>query len=172
MGQEGFPSCATSSPGVCRYIYDKKSDPCQLANTIFPNGQEATFSLGSWSRVKRFLANSKIVKPTKEVERQMRQLTVLKAICVPLAIAAADIATDTGLLINMWSYILNPEVTDASGLIGVRMASIFILVLSVINMVTGNPAKTLIRNAHTAVLMESRKLEKRDIRPSVGESSH
>ena len=103
----------------------------------------------------------------------MRQLTVLKAICVPLAIAAADIATDTGLLINMWSYILNPEVTesDASGLIGVRMASIFILVLSVINMVTGNPAKTLIRNAHTAVLMESRKLEKMDVRPSVGKNS-
>ena len=101
----------------------------------------------------------------------MSQLTVLKAICVPLAIAAADIATDTGLLINMWSYILNPEVTDASGLIGVRMASIFILVLSVINMVTGNPAKTLIRNAHTAVLMESRKLEKMDVRPSVGKNS-
>ena len=133
--------------------------------------QETTFSLGSWSRVKRILANSKIVKPTKEVERQMRQLTVLTAICVPLAIAAADIATDTGLLINMWSYILNPEVTDASGLIGVRMASIFILVLSVINMVTGNPAKTLIRNAHTAVLMESRKLEKMDVRPSVGKNS-
>ena len=111
--------------------------------------QETTFRLGCWGRVKRFLANSKIVKPTKEVERQMRQLTVLKAICVPLAIAAADIATDTGFLFNMWSYILNPEVTDASGLIGVRMASIFILVLSVINMVTGNPAKTLIRNAHT-----------------------
>ena len=118
--------------------------------------------------MKRILANSKIVKPTKEVERQMSQLTVLKAICVPLAIAAADIATDTGLLINMWSYIL--KVSDNMGLIGVRSASIGILIFSVINMVVGNPAKTLIRNAHTAVLMESRKLEKRDIRPSVGES--
>ena len=118
--------------------------------------------------MKRFLANSKIVKPTKEVERQMSQLTVLKAICVPLAIAAADIATDTGLLINMWSYIL--KVSDNMGLIGVRSASIGILIFSVINMIVGNPAKTLIRNAHTAVLMESRKLEKRDIRISVGES--
>ena len=118
--------------------------------------------------MKRFLANSKIVKPAKEVERQMSQLTVLKAICVPLAIAAADIATDTGLLINMWSYIL--KVSDNMGLIGVRSASIGILIFSVINMIVGNPAKTLIRNAHTAVLMESRKLEKRDIRISVGES--
>ena len=116
------------------------------------------------------MANSKIVKPTKEVERQMSQLTVLKAICVPLAIAAADIATDTGLLINMWSYILNPKVKDDGGLTGVHVASISILIFSVINMVVGNPAKTLIRNAHTAVLMESKKLEKRDIRPSVGES--
>ena len=130
--------------------------------------QETTFSLGCWSRVKRFLASSKIVKPAKEVQRQMSQLTVLQAICIPLAIAAADIATDTGFLFNMWSYILNPEVTDASGLIGVQMASIFILVLSVINMVVGNPAKTLIRNAHRAVLME---LEKRDVRPSVGNNS-
>ena len=130
--------------------------------------QETTFSVGCWSRVKRILANSKIVKPTKEVERQMSQLTVLKAICVPLAIAAADIATDTGLLINMWSYIL--KVSDNMGLIGVRSASIGILIFSVINMIVGNPAKTLIRNAHTAVLMESRKLEKRDIRISVGES--
>ena len=130
--------------------------------------QEKTFSVGCSSRVKRFLASSKIVKPTKEVERQMSQLTVLKAICVPLAIAAADIATDTGLLINMWSYIL--KVSDNMGLIGVRSASIGILIFSVINMIVGNPAKTLIRNAHTAVLMESRKLEKRDIRISVGES--
>ena len=66
-------------------------------------------------------------------------------------------------MFNVWSYILNPEVTDASGLISVQMASIFILVLSVIN--------TLIRNAHTAVLMESRKLEKREVRPSVGRNS-
>ena len=115
--------------------------------------QETTFSVGCWSRVKRILANSKIVKPTKEVERQMSQLTVLKAICVPLAIAAADIATDTGLLINMWSYILNPKVSDYMGLIGVRAVSISILIFSVINMVVGNPAKTLIRNAHTAVLI-------------------
>ena len=121
--------------------------------------------------MKRIFANSKIVKPTKEVERQMSQLTVLKAICVPLAIAAADLATDTGLLINMWSYILNSKVKDYMGLMGVHAASISILIFSVINIVVGNPAKTLIRNAHTAVLMESRKLEKRDIRPSVGESS-
>ena len=121
--------------------------------------------------MKRFLGSSKIVKPTKEVERQMSQLTVLKAICVPLAIAAADLATDTGLLINMWSYILNSKVKDYMGLMGVHAASISILIFSVINIVVGNPAKTLIRNAHTAVLMESRKLEKRDIRPSVGESS-
>ena len=133
--------------------------------------QEKTFSVGCWSRVKRFLASSKMVKPTKEVERQMSQLTVLKAICVPLAIAAADLATDTGLLINMWSYILNSKVKDYMGLMGVHAASISILIFSVINIVVGNPAKTLIRNAHTAVLMESRKLEKRDIRPSVGESS-
>ena len=133
--------------------------------------QEKTFSVGCWSRVKRFLGSSKIVKPTKEVERQMSQLTVLKAICVPLAIAAADLATDTGLLINMWSYILNSKVKDYMGLMGVHAASISILIFSVINIVVGNPAKTLIRNAHTAVLMESRKLEKRDIRPSVGESS-
>ena len=133
--------------------------------------QEKTFSVGCSSRVKRFLASSKIVKPTKEVERQMSQLTVLKAICVPLAIAAADLATDTGLLINMWSYILNSKVKDYMGLMGVHAASISILIFSVINIVVGNPAKTLIRNAHTAVLMESRKLEKRDIRPSVGESS-
>ena len=133
--------------------------------------QETTFSLGSWSRVKRILANSKIVKPTKEVQRQISQLTVLKAICVPLAIAAADIATDTGLLINMWSYMLNPKITDYLGLDGVRCASIAILIFSVINVVAGNPAKTLIRNAHTAVLMESRKLEKMDVRPSVGKNS-
>ena len=88
---------------------------------------------------------------------------------MPLAIAAADIATDTGLLINMWSYIL--KVSDNMGLIGLRSASIGILIFSVINMVTGNPAKTLIRNAHTAVLMESRKLEKMDVRPSVGKNS-
>ena len=98
---------------------------------------------------------------------EISQLTVLKAVSVPLLIVAADIATDSSLLIDMWSFVKSYQ-QEGLALDGLFAASCAILGFSVLNLVMGNPAKMLIRNAHTSLLMGSRELESKDVRPSIG----
>ena len=98
---------------------------------------------------------------------EISQLTVLKAVSVPLLIVAADIATDSSLLVDMWSFVKSYQ-QEGLALDGLFAASCAILGFSVLNLIMGNPAKMLIRNAHTSLLMGSRELESKDVRPSIG----
>ena len=123
--------------------------------------------------MKRCFTIKKIKLPTRGID--ISQFTVLRVICVPLLIAAVDIATDTGLLLTMWSYVYFYDGLGDDwqwylhGLGAVFLASVFLLISSMFNLVLGNPGKTLIRNVQTSVAMESRKLESKSISPSVGE---
>ena len=125
--------------------------------------------------MKRCFTNKKIKLPTRGID--ISQFTVLRVICVPLLIAAVDIATDTGLLLTMWSYVYfyqhdglgDDRVWYLHGLGAVFVASVILFIISMFNLVLGNPGKTLIRNVQTSVAMESRKLESKSISPSVGE---
>ena len=115
-----------------------------------------------------------------------------------MVIVAADVATDGNLLFDMRSYIGtlaanstsnstvnnvteilnstassetgNREAADALG--GLWWASCVILLFSMLNLIFGDPAKTLIRNVRTSVLMASREMEAKDVLLPIGEDIH
>ena len=108
---------------------------------------------------------------------------------------AADVVTDGNLLFDMSYYIdtfwandtgdstydnvteLHNSTTStetangqgADALFGLFQASCFILAFSMLNLIFGNPAKTLIRNVRTSVLMGSRELESKDVPLPIGD---
>ena len=112
-----------------------------------------------------------------------------------MVIVAADVATDGNLLFDMKSYIdtlagnstsnstvdnvteiLNITTSSETGnqeaadaLLGLWVASVALLAVSMLNLIFGNPAKTLIRNVRTSVLMESREMEAKDVLVPIGE---
>ena len=116
------------------------------------------------SEMKRYLP---LTSKNKSPGIEISQLTVMKAVCLPLVIVAADIATDSSLLIEMWSYVKSYQQVGL-GLDGLFAASCAILAVSMLNFILGNPAKTLIRNAHTSLIMGSKDLQSKDVRPSIG----
>ena len=127
---------------------------------------------------------------------KISQLTILKTVVVPLVLVAADVATDGNFLGVMRSYIdslranstsnstddnvteiLNSTTSSETGnreaalaLFGLWVASAFILLFSMLNLIFGNPVKTLIRNVRTSVLMASREMEAKDVPLPIGEN--
>ena len=61
---------------------------------------------------------------------------------------------------------IQQRIDAASGLF---LASQAILICSILNLIFGNPAKTLIRNAQTSTLMASRELEQKDVPVPIGD---
>ena len=57
---------------------------------------------------------------------------------------------------------------QADQLLGLIGASTIVLIFSVLNLILGNPAKTLIRNLRFSVLMASRELEAKDVPLPIG----
>ena len=118
---------------------------------------------------------------------------------MPLALVALDVYTDGNLLSFMASIIhpfqannktnnansiadnnvtelqnstTSPETGNQQGgeaLLGLFLASCIILFASMLNLIFGNPFKTLIRNARTSALMASRELESKDVPLPMGE---
>ena len=139
-----------------------------------------------------------ILKPTRSpaLGLQLSWFTIFLAIGVPLILVAADVVTDGNLLFDMNDYIntlrdngtgdnstydnvteLHNRTTltetdnrqEADVLDSLFLASCFILAFSMINLIFGNPAKTLIRNVRTSVLMGSRELESKDVPLPIGD---
>ena len=120
---------------------------------------------------------------------EISQFTIIKTIGLPLVVVAVDVATDSNLLFDMNSYIDSLRVNSTSNstddnvtemltttistggdeLSGLFWASIVILLFSMLNLIFGNPAKTLIRNVRISVLMESREMEAKDVPLPIGE---
>ena len=118
---------------------------------------------------------------------EISQFTIIKTIGLPLVVVAVDVATDSNLLFDMNSYIdtlranstsnstddnVTVTTTISTGgdeLSGLFWASIVILLFSMLNLIFGNPAKTLIRNVRISVLMESREMEAKDVPLPIGE---
>ena len=114
---------------------------------------------------------------------------------MPLALVALDIYSDGNLLYYMKSFtqwatnttsftINSTNVTElqnsttsaetgnqqgGEALLGLFLASCIILFASMLNLIFGNPFKTLIRNARTSVFMASRELESKDVPLPMGE---
>ena len=127
---------------------------------------------------------------------KISQLTILKTVAVPLVMVGADVATDGNLLVDMKSYIdtllanstsnstvdnvteiLNSTASSETGNREAARAlgflcggSVYILAASMINLIYGNPAKSLIRNVRTSVLMASREMEAKDVPLPIGEN--
>ena len=156
--------------------------------------------MGRWRKTKRscYRRLPNIFKPTPSPAQgfELSQLTIIRAIGVPLIIVAADVVTDGNLLFDMNSYIdtliaintssnstydnvteLHNSTTSTETanqqknavLVSLCGASSCILVLSVLNLIFGNPAKTLIRNVRTTVLMGTRELESKDVPVPIGD---
>ena len=120
---------------------------------------------------------------------EISQFTIIKTIGLPLVVVAVDVATDSNLLFDMNSYIDTLRANSTSNstddnvtemftttistggeeLSGLFWASIVILLFSMLNLIFGNPAKTLIRNVRISVLMESREMEAKDVPLPIGE---
>jgi len=137
-------------------------------------GQETPYSPSRLSKAKRSCYHRlpDILKPTRSpaIGFQLTSFTIFQAIGVPLILVAADVVTDGNLLFDMNDYIdtlyTSTETANEQGadaLLGLFLASCFILAFSMLNLIFGNPAKTLIRNVRTSVLMGSRELESKDV---------
>ena len=91
---------------------------------------------------------------------------------------AVDVVTDGKLLFDM-SYDIDTLRANDTGdstydnaadvLVVLYLGSCGILTISMLNLIFGNPAKTLIRNVRTSVLMGSRELESKDIPLPIGD---
>ena len=142
------------------------------------------------------------MKPTPSPRKGLKigELMLLQTIAMPLALVAADVASDGNLIFFMKSYIDTLRATNTTSLTknstddnvteqqnsttstetgnqqqgedaldGLLMASCAILLASMLNLIGGNPFKTLIRNARTSALMASREMESKDVPLPLGE---
>ena len=121
-----------------------------------------------------------------------------QTIVLPLILVGADMVTDGDMLGQMWPYTafgkalaealsgnqveLNSTaganisrsdevaVDDDEGIIlgFLFFVSIIILLLSILNMCRSNPLASLVRNARTTVMMNSRELERKDVLVPLG----
>ena len=140
------------------------------------------------------------VKPTSLPRRglKIRFFTLVQTIAMPLALVAVDVASDGNLLFYMKSYIGTQWATNTTSftinctnvteqhsitsltergsrqgettLDGLFYLSCIILLASMLNLIFGNPSKTLIRNARTSVFMASRELESKDVPLPIGDN--
>ena len=131
---------------------------------------------------------------------ELSQLTIIQTIALPLVLVAVDVGSDGNMLSNMVSIMntlaatnttinklnstddnvteqLNSSSTEeienrqGEGPLGALFGmSCAILFFSMLNLMYSKPAKTLIRNARTSVLMSSRELESKDVPVPIGES--
>ena len=62
------------------------------------------------------------------------------------------------------------EVVEGRILFGLFFVSILILIASTWNLLRSNPLATLVRNARTTVMMNSRELERKDVPVPLGNS--
>ena len=129
---------------------------------------------------------------------ELSRLTIIRVIALPLAIVAADVATDGYMLYfmkshmdtafeatNITSYTINrtddnvteqhnANITERENhpkttLDGLFLGSCTIFAFSLLNLLFGNPSKTLVRNARTSALMASRELESKDVPLPIGD---
>ena len=121
----------------------------------------------------------------------------MQTIAMPLALVAVDVASDGNLLYYMKSYIGTQWATNTTSFTinstnvtelqnsttpaetgnqqgGEALSSLYIISCSILgasmlNLIFGNPFKTLIRNARTSAFMASRELESKDVPLPMGE---
>ena len=126
--------------------------------------------------------------PSKGIE--LSWLTIIQAICLPLVLVAVDVGSDGNMLSFMNSFTngtintfnstddnlteqnnstISAEKENQRSLGGLLAASGIILIFSVLNLIYGNPAKTLFRNARTLSLMASREMESKDAPQPIGD---
>ena len=118
-----------------------------------------------------------------------------QVIGVPLGLVALDIGSDGNLLISMPYYLRGSNTTvltnnstennftmqhnnssieagnaqrEPGALDGLVVASFFILLFSLMNLILENPAKTLIRSLRTSALMGSREMNAKDVPVPIG----
>ena len=115
-----------------------------------------------------------------------------QTIVLPLILVGADMVTDGDMLGQMWPYAVfsgsgnqvelnstaganisrsdEVAVDDDEGIIlgFLFLVSIIILLLSILNMCRSNPLASLVRNARTTVMMNSRELERKDVPVPLG----
>ena len=139
------------------------------------------------------------MKPTSLPRRGLKIsfFTLVQTIAMPLALVAVDVASDGNLLYHMKSFIGTQWATNTTSftinstnvteqhnittltetgtpqgettLDGLFYLSCAILLFSMLNLIFGNPFKTLIRNARTSAFMASRELESKDVPLPMGE---
>ena len=127
---------------------------------------------------------------------ELSQLTIIQTIAMPLALVALDVYTDGTFLSDMNSHLASLISTNTTSYVnnstddnvteqqnnstsaetenwhalrGLSMASTIIISFSMLNLIFGNPFKTLIRNARSSALMASREMESKDVPLPIGE---
>ena len=141
--------------------------------------QETCYSPSCLSKTKKFCRsimpacfNNKPASPRRGIE--LSWLTIFKATVVPSVFVAWDVGTDGKMVYNMAFVIRQIYHNDTPGLffglfLFLWIASCVILSVSMVNLIFGNPSKSLIRNAHTSVFIASRELESKDVPLPIGD---
>ena len=127
---------------------------------------------------------------------QMSTLLLFSTIVLPLMLVGADMVTDVGVLGQMWPYTLwaktlarrgsgNQAELNSTGaansssvdtdmdeipLFFLIIVSFLIFIASTVGLLFSNPLATLLRNACTTVMMNSRELERKDVPVPLGNS--
>ena len=138
--------------------------------------------------MKRFCLSKipKWIKPEPAPAKGLQISKVLLAttIMLPLMLVGSDMVSDGSVLAQMWQYMVQVatgadtriETSVASEIIaGVMLSFLFgvsftILVLSNLNLLWSNPLASLLRNARTTVMLNSRELERKDVPVPLGNS--
>ena len=113
---------------------------------------------------------------------QISTFLVVTTIVLPLLLVGADMLSDGGVLAQMWPYtrfakdLAGADSGDEARLNSTApwilaylfLVSIIVLEFSTGNLLRSNPLATLVRNARTTVMMNSRELERKDVPVPLG----
>ena len=105
----------------------------------------------------------------------MSKLYLFATMVLPLILVGSDMVSDGGVMAQMWPYTFfgSQEARkrpDALILGYLFVVSIIVLSFSSIKLLLSNPLATLVRNARTTVMMNSRELERKDVPVPLGNS--
>ena len=91
---------------------------------------------------------------------------VAAAMILPTLFVAADMGSDTNMLVTMFTYYNS---TKSAAVYSLMWISTLILLFSTLSLLTSNPLPSLLRGAHTAVAIGSREEEEQDVPLPLGE---
>ena len=112
------------------------------------------------------------------------KVLLFSTILMPVALVGSDMISDGGVLAQMWQQIMPSRVGSNSTeveqggqsghldttLFTLFLVSILILLISTGNLLRSNWLSTLLRNARTTLMMESRELERKDAPVPLGDN--